>query len=100
MTYWRHTTNLLKEAKMYFDLRPIPKRWNGHTRCYVHVCREARWDYKRTQYLKGLPNVDLISYPCNLHAVIRYLAKQKLLKDMFLYRKQEQLLEDVASITG
>jgi hypothetical protein len=75
----------------YYDLRKVLAEWNGKTRYYAHVCKENRWDYPRALYLDGLPNVELISYPCSQHAVIRYLAKQKKLDIIFNIDNQVQL---------
>lgn len=100
--YWRQMirVTIIKEVRKYLDLRPVLERWNRHTRYYVHICRQARRDHKRAQYLKNLPNVDLVSYPCDQHTVIRYLAKQKLLKNIFLYRNQEQIVQDPFKTNG
>jgi hypothetical protein len=80
-------------TRQYYDLRKVLADTNGHTRYFLHVCRDYRWDYARAEYLSDLPNVRLLSYPCNQHVVIRYLAKYKCLNKLFDITLQDKLQE-------
>jgi hypothetical protein len=80
-------------TRKYYDLRKVLMDTNNHTRYFLHVCRHYRWDYKRAQYLAGLPNVMALGYPCDQHVVARYLAKQKCLDALFNINNQDKLLE-------
>jgi len=77
----------------YYDLRKVLSHWNGHTRYYVHVCRQHRWDYPRARHLEGLPHVDVLAHPCDQHAVIRHIVRQKLIRALFDGRNQDRIPE-------
>jgi len=92
--YWRTVLKLNflpTGSRKYYDLRKVLSDGNGYTRYFAHVCKDNLWDYRRAKYLDGLPGVELLSYPCSQHAVIRYLAKQKLLNTIFNIDNQEKL---------
>lgn len=92
--YWKTAVKLNffpTGVRHYYDLKKVLATWNGVTRYYAHVCRNNRWDFPRARYLEGLPHVELLAYPCEQHAVIRYLAKQKILDSIFRIESQEDL---------
>lgn len=76
----------------YSDLGKELSNTNGHTRYYLHVCRDSPLDYKRAQYLANRPNVNLIKYPCNHHDVPRYLVRQRCMDKIFNIANQDQFL--------
>jgi hypothetical protein len=94
--FWRTVLKLNflpTRSRQYYDLRKVLLSTNNCTRYYLHVCRHYPWDYKRSKYLAGLPNVSLLSYPCDQHVVIRHLVKQHCADKLFDIKNQDRLLE-------
>lgn len=85
------------EVKKYLDLKNVLSRWNNKTEYFVHVSRYNKWDYKRANYLKGLPGVNVISHPYMEHATASMLSKESKLKDCFSfpYRSPSRIKEIV-----
>lgn len=87
-------------VRRYYDLHNVLDEWNGHSRYFVHVCQQHRRDYKMAKYLEGLPGIKILPYPCDQHAVIRYLARQKMLDKVFDLGEQDKMEDLAASISG
>lgn len=87
-------------VRKYYDLRKVLDKWNGHTRYFVHVCEQHRRDYKMAKFLDGLPGISIFPYSCNQHAVIRYLARQKILNKIFDLDQQDNMAELTSEDSG
>lgn len=74
---------LPRAVQRMFDLKKVLADWNGVTRYFVHICEYEGWDAKRARHLKNCPGVEVIEYPCDTHLVARYLAKKRILKQLF-----------------
>jgi hypothetical protein len=75
-------------VKRYFDLRNVLVHWNQITHYYVHVARDHVWDYRRAEYLDGLPKLSVISHPYTEHAIAGVIARDGLLKNCFTFFDQ------------
>lgn len=71
-------------VKKYLDLRPLLSTWNGKTKYDVHVSRNHEWDYYRATYLRGCPNVSIISHPFEEHGISKKLAHSNQLSQCFV----------------
>jgi len=87
-------------TRKYYDLRNVLAEWNGHTKYYVHVCRQQKRDWKMTNYIREAPGISILPYPCNQHTVIKYIVKMKLLDKLFDFGQQENVVDLIASAVG
>jgi hypothetical protein len=81
----RRLDNLPDDVKPFFDLAGVLSSWNSVTRYHVHVSRYLEWDFRRAQYLKGLPGVEIVAHPYHVHAVVSPLARHGKLARCFQF---------------
>lgn len=84
---------LPQEVQAFLDIRQVIKQHNGRSRFFIHVCRNCEDDFRRAHYLSGLPGVEVMSYSCDHHRVVRLLAKAGLLQDILRIENQDNLLK-------
>lgn len=82
------------------DLRRVLARPNGKTRYFIHVCSGRPLDLKRAERLAGLPQVEVLRYPCNVHNVLIGMAPKRFLRTALTLEEQDTLVERHAQIFG
>lgn len=61
------------------DLARVMRTRNGRTRYFVHACRRSTYDAMRAKHLREVPRVKVLLYSCGSHAVLQFLARQRML---------------------
>lgn len=84
-TFVDNINKLPVEVKNFFDLRAVLAESNHKTKYYVHVSRYNLWDYRRAQYLKGVPGLSVIRHYYSSHAVAADLARENRLERCFRF---------------
>ena len=86
---WRRTlqplNDLEDDVRCYLDVADLIKDWNGKTEYEAHVSRHHIWDYRRAQYLEGLPHVRVITHAYDRHALSGMLKRRGELANCFRF---------------
>lgn len=75
------------------DLAPMLSRFNGKTRYFLHYGAEHEGDRRYADRIAGMPSVVTLGYPCKVHAIAIYLAKEQFLGHVLVLRNQARLAE-------